>query len=538
MSAEFQLAVKSKQQGDTLDYHVLACSPGRLSTEDFESLFKSLSVGTMPLKPRSTGESQPWITVGSFKRGEQCFVAVIRQEWTARLDAYGRPVAALFCLCVPDGVLLDSGPSYMGLSALMPGQQFFLSGDSEPLGEPEISFAPLEKELLAVTALIQDYGFEFCAHVVALLLQSSVVIMKGQGLSVDARLSFMDAVVSLLPYGCRADLGVSTWMSSTTDKIHIGFSDVVLPNQTRVGWRASADARPELSGAAGQYYKHLVSIWERAGRCADSLIAGLAKEKQQLSLSDTASLLKTLREFDLENIVAEENSKRRANGDDIRRVLRLNSLGLDKETVIQLVSTVLREPRLDDMDILRRHWDRSLWVPACEAVKTTLQFPKFQTETLNALCEFAAGQGWLDNFLDYLLQPDADATRGNTLELLYSALVQFPHDQTRVRYLLFRSPRTLYEYLFMLGQREQSEERLEEVLVWLEDDEVNRNELNVYTDKLGVARGSVSSEAILSPFRVAFGLRSDGEVSRDMIRLLGKFSGEYVLKLADRKSVV
>jgi hypothetical protein len=537
LGTEFQLAVKSKQQGDKLDYHVLAWSAGRLMSEDFESLFKELSVGTMPFNPRSKGEGHPWITVGPFKRDGQGFIAIIHQEWTSRLDASGRPVAALFCLCVAERVLADYAPSYAGLSALIPGQQFFFGGDSELLGDAKISFEPLAEELPAVAAVIDETGFEFCAHVAALLLQSPVVIMQGQDLSVETRLSFLDAVASLLPYGCRADLNLSTWMSSTTDRIRISFSDVMLPKQTRVSWSAAAGDRAELCGDAARYYDYLLGIREHFGRDTGGVLAELAKERRPLSFDDTVPFVKALREIDKEYFVGKEHLEGKAQIDDIRELLRRKSSRLGREDVTKYLITLLREsPRLDDMDILRKHWDRSLWVPACEAVKGKLQFPVFQEETLRALCKFAAEHEWLDNFLDSLLEPDSEAPRAQALELFYYAFEHYPYDQKRARYLLFRSPRTLYEFLFMVGSRVQSEEQLEDIFTWLGDDDVNTNELNVYCDKLGVPRGEVSSEGILSPFRAAFGLRTDVDVTLGMIRLLAEFDGagsDYVLKLVD-----
>lgn len=131
LRVNYQLAFKTKRQGDAQDYRVLAHSEGPLSGEDFETVFNRLSVGTMPSKAIYEGEKPPWVTFGAIRVGLVTYFAAIRQEWTGRTDARSRPVAAMCCICLPYEELAESQPTYVTIYKGIP--------PSGPSSKPKVS---------------------------------------------------------------------------------------------------------------------------------------------------------------------------------------------------------------------------------------------------------------------------------------------------------------------------------------------------------------------------------------------------------------
>lgn len=510
-----QVAVKSKQQGAAVDYRVIAESEGPLSAEDFESVFRELSVGTMSPAAATLGEGAPWITIGSFVSSERHYVAIIRQEWTDRQDVHGRPVVAQYCLCVLDRVLAEQSPSYASLCANIPSQQYFLGTEKQLLADPEVSYEPLAAKVKDILHVINEIGFDFCSYVAALLLVSPVAIMRGQELSVEFRISFFDAVASLLPYGARTDLGVSTWMNNTSvSKIHLGFSDAVLPNQKRVVWLESAPKELESNPVANDYYKYLHKLWNDPQADKEQILSDLASKPTPFSFRNTQNFLKALREVNWEKHVYDDVKTEQGKKEEVRELLKSKKRQkLPQEQVTELLLFLLDEPPLElkDIEILRNNWDDSFWVPACEMVQKELQYPTFQSDALWALCRLSAETGWLEKFIDALLEPEKVTSLTPTLALFYDAIHEFKHDKTRVGYLLLRNPKLVYEMLFMVGGTLETHGELKQMLDWL------GNEEN-------------SKDADLTAFHIAAGFL-DEDASLEAIEALAELDNSYIERL-------
>jgi hypothetical protein len=76
-----QVALRSKNPGDSKDYRVIAHSAGPLDGYDFEALFLKLGVGSVP-KAVDRQDAPPWITCGTYEKGHTTYAAIIQQEWT------------------------------------------------------------------------------------------------------------------------------------------------------------------------------------------------------------------------------------------------------------------------------------------------------------------------------------------------------------------------------------------------------------------------------------------------------------------------
>lgn len=518
-----QVAVKSKEQGDPVDYRVLARSEGPLTETDFESCYEELNVGAIkepvqgvaPPDASPLGGRAPWVTVGPFNAAGSQYVAVIRQDWTSRQDVQGRLVAAQYCLCLPYSVLAEQGPSYGSLDANLPPPQLFLGATKKPLAAPALSFEPLAGEAQATLNRIEEFGFDFCAFVAALILASPVAIVGGQGLSTESRLSFFDAVASLLPYGSRAELGVSTWMNSTrVSKIHIAFTDYVLPNQKRVVWREATPKELKPDTVAGEYYGLLRKLWGDPQADRGQIIGDLAAKRTPYTFGDARRIFNALREVNWEKLVYDEVKSERGQKQEVRELFRAGrGQRLPQEQENDLLFFLLDQPplELEDVEILREHWDESFWVQGCELVSQELQSPVFQEEILWALCGVAAEKGWLEKFIDALLKPDRLKSYTPTLKLFYRAVKEFEYDKDRVGFLLRRDARFFYGLLFMVGGSLETHGELEQLLSWLSEGE-----------------GFPAAE--LAAFHIASGVR-DEDAAPGMIEALAARDAQYVEKL-------
>lgn len=514
-----QTALKSKQPGDAQDYHLIAISAGPLSTEDFAAVYRELSVGTMLHAASTAGERAPWVTIGPFARAQERYLAIIRQDWTEWQDNFGRSVAAQCCLCLPDTVINKYAPSYRTLFANIPDQKYFLSSNNQSLEAPKLSITPLADELGKVLRAIEEIGFEFCSYVAAMLLISPVAIMRGQDLSVDDRLSFFDAVTSLLPYGARTELGVSTWMNSTSiEKIRLGFSAETLPNQKRIVWREPSPKDLQPNPVALKYYQQLNKLWNDPEMDKGQIISDLAGKRNPLSLRNVQPFLQALREINWDKTVYEAVTHNQGNREDVRALLKTeNGRKFSRGQREELLVFLLKEPGLEDLEILRDNWEANLWVPASESVKT-LRAPVFQTEVLWALCQFAEEKDWLNNLLEPLLDVDDSAQLTPTLELFYKVSCQLDYDKKRVGYLLRRKLKVLNEFLFIVAENATTEGEAEQVISWLsKNDEPDKKD-------------EPSDKVDFTLYRIALGL-SEKNASVSMIENLAELDVKYVERL-------
>ena len=467
-----QTAIKSKQPEDNQDYRVIAISEGPLTLENFASVYREFSVGTMSFTASSIGERSPWVTIGPFTHAEQRQLAIIRQDWTDRQDKFGRPVAAQCCLCLPENELVQCAPSYTNLFSNLPNQRYFLSPDQQLLAPPKLALKPLTDETAKILHSIEQFGFEFCSYVAAMLLVSPVAVMGGQELSVDVMLSFFDAVASLLPYGSRTDLSVSTWMSSTSvDKIRLGFSGDALPYQKRVVWLKPTPKEVQNHVVAAQYYKLLNKLWTDPDSDKKQIISDLANQRNPHIFGHSESFLDALREINWEKAVYEAVINEQGKKEEVRALLNTErKQALSNEQLQSLCIFLLKEPDIEDLEILRENWSASLAPPACASVER-LRSPVFQTEVLWSLCQLAAEKGWLDKLLEPLLGVGDSATLKPLAELYYRVICQLHHDTRQARRLLLAHPKLACEFLSVVGEDTANEEEAERLLLWLRDDD-------------------------------------------------------------------
>jgi hypothetical protein len=207
VSAEWALHGKS---ADDRGYHILQCSNGDLTRGNFEEALDRFDPGTL--------DALPQVSVNYLRRGDEggSYLALaIREIAAGHRDADGREIILTRYFCVPYAELAPSAVTYHAMYEAANGIQL-----------PAGAGPPLEIEL-AVTAP-QVPSDELARQVAALLLSGSPVCVLGaDGTGVDERVRFIDAAMSMLPYGMRSRMSASTWTRSTFQqhRFRLFFSD-------------------------------------------------------------------------------------------------------------------------------------------------------------------------------------------------------------------------------------------------------------------------------------------------------------------------
>lgn len=519
-----QLALKTKRQGDTQDYRVLACSEGPLGIDDFEKVFNRLSVGTMPSQARYEGENSPWITFGSLELSQVGYVAAIRQEWTERVDARSRPVAAMCCICLPYRELAEQTPDYTALSKQIPPLNLFLRAEKHLLAANDCLFPPLEAQWQRVARVIDDeIGFEYCADVAALLIQTPVALINGTDFNLDTRLSFLDAIISLLPYGARTDLHVSTWMySASSGMARLGFTEAARQEQRRVAWGETPVSFMPADSSAKEYGYLLRNIRER--RSTLEIVKALAGEITPLNFSPRHdTFTNVLRSLDLLNLLCQDMKTRQVTPDEVRRAFRKNAVdNLSEDKKAALLTLLIKHLEPQDLDLLRQHWSRRLEAPLCEMISSSRQVTAFGSDMLGVLYTLAWEKKWLGQYLEALLQSASEGAplRDDALDLLHQGLRKLrsdsPQDAHRIRTQIVRQHWLLYEFAFALLH--QSSDEIKDWFEWLGGkDQPVKNALEIIAIAAGLNKKTASLE---------------------QLRRLGENSGSLVVRLVEVANAV
>jgi hypothetical protein len=203
------------KETDELEYRVLRCSEGTLSRQNFREIITRYASGAGETLPQYTACWAPDIN------GHGGYLAFGIHELAdpdPRLSggrprtARGREIEYVRLFCVRYSEMAEHRVSYTELAEAVRGHQL-PAGRTDPI---QVGLRETELRYLAapVRALAEN---------VAALLQTNrpVCILGAEGTTPEDRLYFIDAVMSLLPYGLRATLSASTWASVTARNLRL-----------------------------------------------------------------------------------------------------------------------------------------------------------------------------------------------------------------------------------------------------------------------------------------------------------------------------
>jgi hypothetical protein len=256
---DVQWALYGKAVGPAED-RVLACSTGDLTMVNFADAISRFQLGTLHSLPQvsvsyaQTGQSgRNYLALAIHKPADRGQVA---------LDDDGRPITYTSYFCLPYAPLADAGVTYRAMHDAL-RSLWLPTANGPPL---RVSVASPSWQPPAIDHLAM--------RVAALLLTGrSVCVLRAQDVPVADRLGFVDAVMTLLPYGFRAKMTAATWTRATyrDHRFRLFFSDAPRGSERRdhvVSWDhpETAVITPD-DGAAHEYLTWL----------EDTLIAPVAR---------------------------------------------------------------------------------------------------------------------------------------------------------------------------------------------------------------------------------------------------------------------
>ena len=358
-SIKLQTAIRTKVSGDTGENRIVAVSYGDLSYSDLESVYQRLSVGNLPRPSESGSEAPPWLTIGCIDFNRVLYIAVVKQDWTERIDGRGyRPVSTAICVCTRFEGFAALGGQYSDLvdrtrsidvnSLDLSGMTFVL--DSDPVVQSGTADG-------IVRSVDIGFGFEVCAIVAALLLEKRVALVDATDVNWHTRVAFFDAVFSLLPYGLRANTSLSSWMqNSTHHSMRLGFSDSAGQSQVRIKW-GQVSASSLVSGSCSyRYYTRLCML--ASNHELKSILTSLQNGVAPIDYSESEEILKVLTDIDRVSILVEETGNNTARPDEVRSFMRsANPNQLLERQRNTLYSYLLSQHSPEDVTLIAQYLD-------------------------------------------------------------------------------------------------------------------------------------------------------------------------------------
>ncbi|MFI5957832.1 hypothetical protein [Cryptosporangium sp. NPDC051539] len=236
-------AVLGKTPGAAGDYRILRSDRTTFTPREYLAILSRFSPGTpRPPSARPTPDALPWVSTGYAARtGRPGVLGLAVREWTRDLDAAGRPIATTTFACVPFAMLAGHPVTYTDLYRAIRAADIPSRPDGATL---ELRLPPLDPE--ALEAEIDRAGLDLVVDTTALLLKSPVAVLGAPPVTteqhVSQRLAFLDAVTSLLPYGQRARLTVSTWAQADAEhRIRLAVTARTRPGDEAVRWGESRE---------------------------------------------------------------------------------------------------------------------------------------------------------------------------------------------------------------------------------------------------------------------------------------------------------
>ena len=209
MPVTVEWAVWGKEARDT-EYRLLACSDGTVGTETFVDQITSFSPGS--------AETWPQVTVSGFLLPPAVDYVALAIHGTAagQHDAVGREIVYTRYFCAQYPELAAGRVGYQDMYDAFEG--FWPARHDRSVRRLVLprSGRPHKPAPLAGTRRL------LAIRVAALLLTDrGICILGADSAGTDERLAFLDAVMSLLPYGMRSRLAGGTWASSTAYDLNL-----------------------------------------------------------------------------------------------------------------------------------------------------------------------------------------------------------------------------------------------------------------------------------------------------------------------------
>ncbi|WP_067464189.1 hypothetical protein [Actinomadura macra] len=236
-------ALWSERPGARADYTVLSCSKGQLRPGHFKKIITRFSPGTAEVQG-----GLPRVTIITVDVAQEPHIGMAIQDRSDQHDGTGRRIAPTRFFLMPYKALEGNPVSYYDL---------YLSLHSVPLPEAgESSLLQIEVPDFDASTVAEDItllGADPTFAAAHLLHNERLCVTGAEQATTEMRLRYLDAAVSLLPYGHRAKITATTWANGATRHLlRMFFSRRANDSGTvEVPWDGSA-AEPPAGGFAGR----------------------------------------------------------------------------------------------------------------------------------------------------------------------------------------------------------------------------------------------------------------------------------------------
>ncbi|WP_405515322.1 hypothetical protein [Streptomyces canus] len=345
-------SVLGKHAGRHMGYQVL---DGSLPEHRAEQYLWTAAATGVPDK-RNPADGLPWrVFLGGARNDESPVCAFVLTTWDGSTDGTGAPSYSWRLLLLDWAQAAGARLTWSALDLAEPGEQ---SADGTGVS---LLVRPTSADELAAT--VDGLGFEWAARVAALLLdRQRVAVTAPAGAALPdggERVRILDAVCSLLPYGCRSWLSVATWSGDGEHDMVLAFAPAVRTGQTEV--RLGASGPPEPRGDTARTYLHELLRLRAKRQSTTELVEHLLRAAPVLPAHDAPMALRTLREIDLLDSVADDLRQGRGELAEVQRVLELYPVQSLNEEILRLILSFLAghasgEPGGTAETLLHRYW--------------------------------------------------------------------------------------------------------------------------------------------------------------------------------------
>jgi hypothetical protein len=277
LSITAEWALLGKKDGES-GYRVLECSNGTLGEQNFRDVLTRYSPGTLKLA------DLPQVVISWLEGDEErryIAIAIYYRPEDGRVDLGGREFMLTNYFCVPYEAMTAGAVSYLTMYKELYGVDL-----------PKSPPVPIPIRLTTPSGELVANNIQLGMNVAALLLTSRpVCILGADDVNLVGRLTFIDSVASLLPYGMRTRLSASTWTSPLyrTHKLRLFFSSAdrgaVRPDNV-VHWGRPEDIRIDHAYSleylrlqnSGALYSARLAAYTRSTAFQDRDVARMLKD--------------------------------------------------------------------------------------------------------------------------------------------------------------------------------------------------------------------------------------------------------------------
>ncbi|MFC0602483.1 hypothetical protein [Streptomyces palmae] len=445
-------AVLGKHPGQAMGYDVL---DGSLPADRAKRYLWGATTGVPD--NRDPAEGLPWrVFLGSVSTDPTPVCAAVETTWDGSADGTGAPSYTWRLLLLEWPQASNAQLTWSAIDQVLPRDRLPDSGTGVSLAVPRTPAAEL-------AATVDRLGFDWAARVAALLLdhrQVAIVTPPGAALpEVAERVRVLDAVCSLLPYGCRAWLSAATWTGHSEHGLRLVFAATARTGQLEV--RLGAGSLPEPQGAAARTYLDELLRLRAKRHSTTDLVAHLLAAVAVIPAHGAAEAVRVLREADLLDSVIAEIGHGRGELHDVQRVLELypaHALGENRlRVLVPFLAQRANRGSLLAQAVLQQHWSPLtpglLARDVVQRGSTQESFARARgyLSLMNALNADRPG-AFEELFTDLVGDPSQDP--GWTGNLIYMVENEFGHRSEAADAFLLRSPAAGLAWLRTLAKNQ------------------------------------------------------------------------------------